>query len=42
VTVGNGVVTSRKPEDIPAFNREMIALFSKGVVGSEESQRKAA
>jgi protease I len=40
VTVGNGVVTSRKPDDIPAFNREMIALFSKGA--SEESERKAA
>ena len=42
VTVGNGVVTSRKPDDIPAFNREMIALFAKGATGSEESERKAA
>jgi protease I len=25
----NGLVTSRKPDDIPAFNREMIALFSE-------------
>ena len=25
----NGLVTSRKPDDIPAFNREMIALFGK-------------
>lgn len=25
----NGLVTSRKPEDIPAFNREMISLFSQ-------------
>jgi deglycase len=25
----NQVVTSRKPDDIPAFNREMIALFGK-------------
>jgi protease I len=25
----DGVVTSRKPDDIPAFNREMIALFSE-------------
>jgi hypothetical protein len=23
-------VTSRKPDDIPAFNREMIRLFSEG------------
>jgi len=24
------LVTSRKPDDIPAFNREMIRLFSAG------------
>jgi protease I len=46
VVVSNGVVTSRKPDDIPAFNREMIALFSKGVAkatsGSEKSKRKIA
>jgi protease I len=30
VVLSNGVVTSRKPDDIPAFNREMIDLFSKG------------
>jgi protease I len=29
VVVDNMVVTSRKPDDIPAFNREMIALFSE-------------
>jgi hypothetical protein len=23
------LVTSRKPDDLPAFNREMIALFAK-------------
>jgi protease I len=40
VNVGNGVVTSRKPDDLPAFNREMIELFAKGVVGSEESGKK--
>src|SRR3954469_20673882 len=28
VTDGN-LVTSRKPDDIPAFNREMISLFSR-------------
>ncbi len=42
----NGVITSRKPDDIPAFNREMIALFSKGAVkvssSSEKSERKIA
>jgi protease I len=42
VTVGNGVVTSRKPDDLPAFNREMIKLFSEGVAGAEQSDRKAA
>jgi deglycase len=25
-----GLVTSRKPDDIPAFNREMIRLFAQG------------
>ena len=29
VVVDNGLVTSRKPDDIPAFNREMIGLFSR-------------
>src|SRR5580700_10156720 len=29
VVLSNGVVTSRKPDDIPAFNRQMIDLFSK-------------
>lgn len=38
VVVSNGVVTSRKPDDIPAFNREMIELFAKG----GQSQRKIA
>ena len=28
VVESNGLVTSRKPDDIPAFNREMIKLFS--------------
>jgi protease I len=29
VAVDENLVTSRKPDDLPAFNREMIALFSK-------------
>jgi protease I len=29
VVVDRSLVTSRKPDDIPAFNREMIALFSR-------------
>lgn len=28
VVVDQGLVTSRKPDDIPAFNREVIALFA--------------
>jgi protease I len=28
VVVDGALVTSRKPDDIPAFNREMISLFS--------------
>ena len=28
VVVDKGLVTSRKPDDIPAFNREMTRLFS--------------
>jgi protease I len=28
VVVDRGLVTSRSPKDIPAFNREMIRLFS--------------
>jgi len=42
VVVSNGVVTSRKPDDIPAFNREMIELFSKAANGSNKNHRKAA
>jgi protease I len=32
----NGLVTSRKPDDIPAFNRQMIEEFAKG---QQEKQR---
>ncbi len=28
-----GLVTSRKPDDIPAFNREMIQLFAEETQG---------
>ena len=31
VVVDQGLVTSRKPEDIPAFNRKMIEEFAEGV-----------
>jgi intracellular protease, PfpI family len=31
VVTDNGLVTSRKPQDIPAFNRKMIEEFAEGV-----------
>ena len=37
--VDGNLVTSRKPDDIPAFNREMIALFARG---REGQPRRAA
>ncbi|MFZ0817560.1 MAG: type 1 glutamine amidotransferase domain-containing protein [Candidatus Sulfotelmatobacter sp.] len=42
VIVSNGVVTSRNPDDIPAFNREMIALFSKAAAGNGKPVQKVA
>lgn len=38
VVVDNGLVTSRKPDDIPAFNRKMIEEFHEGrhAVGASE------
>ena len=32
------LVTSRKPDDLPAFNREMIRLFAEG----QQAKRRAA
>jgi protease I len=34
VVVDGSLVTSRKPDDIPAFNREMIKLFARQPVGA--------
>ncbi|TMM16518.1 MAG: type 1 glutamine amidotransferase [Actinobacteria bacterium] len=34
VVVDAGIVTSRKPDDIPAFNKAMIEEFSKAAVGA--------
>jgi protease I len=31
VVVDGGLVTSRKPDDIPAFNAKMIEEFAEGV-----------
>src|SRR4029453_5343283 len=33
VVVPRGIVSSRKPDDIPAFNRKMIEEFAEGVHG---------
>jgi protease I len=41
VVSDHGVVTSRKPDDIPAFNREMIRLFGEGR-GQSQTLRKTA
>jgi protease I len=37
VVVDNGLVTSRKPDDLPGFNRKMIEEFAEG-----EHKRKVA
>jgi protease I len=39
VVTHQGIVTSRKPDDIPAFNRKMIEEFAEGV---HEERRRAA
>ena len=33
--VDGNLLTSRKPDDIPAFNREMLRLFAKAKVGAD-------
>ena len=37
VVTDEGIVTSRKPDDIPAFNRKMCEEFAEGIHGSRES-----
>lgn len=39
VVIDNGLVTSRKPDDIPDFNRKMIEEFAEGI---HRGQRQAA
>ena len=36
VVVDNGLVSSRKPDDIPAFNAKMIEVFKQGAHAKEE------
>jgi protease I len=42
VVTDNGLVTSRKPDDIPAFNRKMIEEFAEGVHEQRAGARSAA
>ena len=41
VVVDNGLVTSRKPDDIPAFNRKMIEEFCEGKYHKQRTQEFA-
>ncbi|GGO31608.1 type 1 glutamine amidotransferase domain-containing protein [Deinococcus humi] len=40
VVTDRGVVTSRKPDDIPAFNRKMIEEFAEGDHARRQSERR--
>jgi protease I len=42
VVVDNGLVTSRKPSDIPAFNRKMIEEFAEGIHAKTGKQHAIA
>ena len=37
VVVDGNIVTSRNPDDLPAFNRELLELFAKTPVGATTS-----
>jgi protease I len=40
VVVDSGLVSSRKPDDIPAFNRKMIEEFSEGIHRGQRAATK--
>jgi len=40
VVVDGKLVSSRKPDDIPAFNREMLKLFSQRPAGRVAQMRR--
>jgi protease I len=42
VVVDNGLVTSRKPDDLPAFNSKMIEEFAEGVHARQRVSADAA
>jgi protease I len=41
VVVDRGLVTSRKPTDIPAFNRKMVEEFAEGIHPPDWDRRRA-
>jgi intracellular protease, PfpI family len=42
VVVDNGLVTSRKPDDIPAFNAKLIEEIQEGVHGAARARQRQA
>jgi len=42
VVVDEGLVTSRKPDDIPAFNRKMIEEFGEGIHAGQRAATRDA
>ena len=42
VVVDGNLVSSRKPDDIPAFNKAMIGLFGGARAGSTTQARRAS
>ena len=40
VVVDNGLVSSRKPDDLPAFNQKMIEEFAEGLHGGQKAGGK--
>jgi protease I len=42
VVVDNGLVTSRKPDDLPAFNEKMVEEFAEGVHAGQRVSTEAA
>ena len=42
VVVDNGLVTSRKPDDLPAFNAKLIEEIGEGVHAAEGARENSA
>jgi protease I len=38
VVVDGNLVSSRKPDDLPAFNREMLALFARALAKQQHDR----